>query len=734
LGGFHEKVKKIISLLLTVVMTVSVFFIMAMPASAKDADGYTVVLLDISSSMLGSPLDSLKDVAKRFCASLLGADSVNRIAIVTYATNVQSNNFTDSYSELKGTIDQIENPEFESLWDRIRWSSTSGRSSTNIYDALITAASLLNGVPSSASKNIILMTDGQPVTGATSEEGPYGNTDTNAKYANAIYYLMQEYMLLYNVYTVGFFHSSQNDLATKLLSDINNKGFYNAQNEDNLIFMFSDVANSIKKTVPTTYDFYRDSYNFTNYSKNIDNTYFETLYGKGKGKAFDLWRKNARQGGMCFGMTYTTASLINGFPSHENIRGIINKQDEILNWSLSTAGIKIGDKSISIDDYIKYAHIYQFSADAQNNQTWADIDTIYNKVKTYLDNNQIGVTIGMTRRDGTGGHRVLAVGIDGDDILIDDPNNKDNYERITCGDYGAWEFSGLSGWNNNTCYIRYSVDYYVPYSLLLTGKTVSADPAFTDADCYVYGMDQLDTDKLLLTVDCDSYSTNTTTMSEIIVDDINNENATPQKLFWVTGTNSVTFNDVNGENNFFSLAGNKAVLSVKTQDTSDVTIIMNEGTDVSSSINTTAGNSYEIDAVTFDETREINVTITGIANGELVEAKQTEFGFSVSGLNDISIVYSDADMEIAKTAASVTDGRTVNITVDDENDTVSTDFVDETDTTETPVDPATPDPIPTEKDHTCKYCGQDHGTSFWGRFEAFFHKIAYFFSHLFGKN
>ena len=89
---------------------------------------------------------------------------------------------------------------------------------------------------------------------------------------------------------------------------------------------------------------------------------------------------------------------------------------------------------------------------------------------------------------------------------------------------------------------------------------------------------------------------------------------------------------------------------------------------------------------------------------------------------------------MSSTTAGITDGRTVNITVDDENDTVSTDFVDETDTPETPTDPVTPDPTPTEKDHTCKYCGQDHGTSFWGRFVAFFHSILYFFKNLFGKN
>lgn len=32
----------------------------------------------------------------------------------------------------------------------------------------------------------------------------------------------------------------------------------------------------------------------------------------------------------------------------------------------------------------------------------------------------------------------------------------------------------------------------------------------------------------------------------------------------------------------------------------------------------------------------------------------------------------------------------------------------------------------------CKYCGQTHTSSLWGRLVALFHAIAYFFKHIFG--
>ena len=57
---------------------------------------------------------------------------------------------------------------------------------------------------------------------------------------------------------------------------------------------------------------------------------------------------------------------------------------------------------------------------------------------------------------------------------------------------------------------------------------------------------------------------------------------------------------------------------------------------------------------------------------------------------------------------------------------------------ETPDDPTNPTepenpPTPADDENICKYCGEDHGTSFWGKIVAFFHSILYFFAHLFGR-
>ncbi len=677
-------------ILLTSTMCCTLF----LSSAAKIVDSYTVLVLDTSGSMSGDPIVALQDVAKRFCASLLGADSVNEIAIVDFDTSCTYISFTSDYSTLKSKIESLE----------------SG-GSTNMYDALTTADSLLSNVSASATRNIVLLSDGVPQSGTKSDDGPYEKGTGVAlfgqyhKYANAVYNLMEEYKQTYDVYTVGFFHKSTSSLASELLNDINNKGYYDAQNASDLTFMFSNIANNIKKKLPKSYDFYRDSYSFENYSDNIDNTYFQTLYGRGQG--FDLWREQHNQGGVCFGMTYTTASLINGFPDCDNIRALLNTSEGMFSASST---IKVGNKYISIRDYIKYAHIYQFSSEFQSHSTWSDINTIYNLVENYLSNNQIGVTIGMTRLDGTGGHRVLAVGVDGNDILIDDPNNSDDFERITVGDNGNWSFSGLAGWNNDTCAIRYSLDYHVPYSLLLTGKTVSTSSNNNETESYINGMDILDKNNLLLTVkgyDCTIENNN---LIEIISDDYAVSNSKTIRQYWLLDDNSIKVSNINENSNEIRLASENSILQTKITDACSLSMTVGED-DTSIDINSTIDNNYEFSFIAFDTENDDpkEICIMGTASSDTVTASKTENGVVVTGLNDITVTYSEDDVEIAKTTASVEDGREVNITVDESNDTVKTDFVNE---------------------NACEYCGKVHGNTFIEMLIEFIHMLLSFFEKI----
>ena len=40
---------------------------------------------------------------------------------------------------------------------------------------------------------------------------------------------------------------------------------------------------------------------------------------------------------------------------------------------------------------------------------------------------------------------------------------------------------------------------------------------------------------------------------------------------------------------------------------------------------------------------------------------------------------------------------------------------------------------PEEDPNTCQFCGRDHTGSLWQRIIGAFHKVLYFFAHLFGR-
>lgn len=492
-----------------------------------------------------------------------------------------------------------------------------------------------------------------------------------------------------------------NDLENDPL-DNRNELFYQKQN-------LGFVCEWEKKTVPTGYNFLRDSYSFRNFSVSIDNEFFQKLYGNGAG--FDLWRERRNQGGVCFGMTYTTASLLNGYPDCGEIRKTFLLNDDI--FSVSST-VKIGRHTYSIKDYITYAQIYQFSSEFQQDSAWTDINTIYDCVKAYLQENKIGVTIGMTRKDGKEGHRVLAVGIEGSNILIDDPNNTKNLERITVGDNGEWSFSGFSGWNNETCWIRYSTDYNMPYQVLLSETQLGVSGNSNERTTPFSLETKNDNRKQnLLTVSNDMNISLPENSIEIIVDDYNSTTQSGNKQFWIN-EDSVFASTGVAQKGEVRCAGNDVVLSATITEESNVILTLDDE-QANIKIDSIESNDYTVSVVYFpDERTAVEVQVSGVADGDSVTAEKTADGMVVNGLNNITVKYLKDDIEVGNTIAEVKDGREVNITVDESKDTVKTDFVGE------------------QTESVCGYCGKVHGTSFKEVLIKFFHRIFYFFVKLFG--
>ncbi|MDO5139019.1 MAG: leucine-rich repeat protein, partial [Oscillospiraceae bacterium] len=202
-------------------------------ATPDDGNRYTVLLLDTSGSMTTDILLILKQAASRFCEQMQEADGINYISVVSYSSSVNKTyDFTKNLDDLESQINGL-----------------TANGDTNINAALLTAADILSVAPKEANKNIVLFSDGLPNKGNTLSTGRYTSSDhSNYKYGNAVYNTAKEMDSSWNIYTLGFFQKlSDNNLsfARKLMQDIQNKGYFEVTNADELSFAFDKVVSGI---------------------------------------------------------------------------------------------------------------------------------------------------------------------------------------------------------------------------------------------------------------------------------------------------------------------------------------------------------------------------------------------------------------------------------------------------------------------------------------------------------
>lgn len=415
------------------------------------------------------------------------------------------------------------------------------------------------------------------------------------------------------------------------------------------------------KHFPKGYDFNKDSYDFGNYSDTISKKYFTTLYGSDKGKL--LYKKYHKQGGLCFGMAYTTAAIYNGYPSCskistldkglfkykycENIRDILNNKvqrlsDPTMDKTLISSKLPIGENVIGIEDYIKYAFVYQFSKTVSDTSVWCDnANVILNLAKQYTDENKIGLTIGITEKDkGMGGHRVLVVGYEGNDILVDDPNKTSGWNRITVNPDGSWTFGNA---DNNSYYIRYNVDYQRPFELLKSGKTETADEEFLDntaaGETYVEDIDTLDKESKLLAVDSDSYDLDEKKFSAVYLESGDGQSV---NAYWTDKT-TASIKNINGGNRAVEFAGNGYIISAIVADSSDVDMTLNKNK-FKTQVNSKKGSecTISVDACREDDSNNDiskKIEIVGTATDGEVTVERINKGIRVLGIENGTVNY-----------------------------------------------------------------------------------------------
>lgn len=200
----------------------------------------TVLVLDISGSMYGEPLQEMKKSAIQFCNDLLKDEYNNRVGIVLYDHEVTTIPLTADLNLLVSEIEQIQD---------------GGR--TDMEAGLATAESMLkNHGRAEAIKNVVVMADGIPNEGKTSNSGslPLGETYSRYTgsiiYANAVIDTAKRMQKSYNVYSLGFFHDldgNAKDFAVALMKEVASKpeDYHQVDKAENLQFAFGDISDDI---------------------------------------------------------------------------------------------------------------------------------------------------------------------------------------------------------------------------------------------------------------------------------------------------------------------------------------------------------------------------------------------------------------------------------------------------------------------------------------------------------
>ena len=248
-------------------------------SSSSQVTRYTVLVLDTTGQYtitpgyydydtvtVGSPLENVKQAAYRFVEEVLAAEGANYVALVTctYTASLVSD-FSNDVTALKNAISSI--PEENS-------DSASGFS--NFNEALTLASSLLEDKESAfAIRNILFFSGCLPAAGDYTENGHYSGSEFEYyqgfyvmatginvyQHANVVYNTAERLKAEgYNIYTLSCFTNLDQQqesfmFAQQVMIDIQNKGFFDAVNPEDIVIEIGEAAKEIVK--PDIKEYYR---------------------------------------------------------------------------------------------------------------------------------------------------------------------------------------------------------------------------------------------------------------------------------------------------------------------------------------------------------------------------------------------------------------------------------------------------------------------------------------------
>ncbi|MBQ8765875.1 MAG: VWA domain-containing protein [Clostridia bacterium] len=244
-----KKLQKILAIILVVVISISSLAVTAFAAPQNKR--YSVLVLDVSGSMWGEPLQELKEAAKKFCEDVLGSSrSKNQIAIVTFESYVTvESEFTNDLDALTEKIDNLDDG-----------------GSTYLGEGLAKAKELLDAVDGNVIKNMVVMCDGVP-------------HDTSYAYS-----VVEACPLEWNIYSLYFAQDGYSSSAAQVMQTIGRTEYVQVEDGSNVLFdTFENTAadvNTYDTNLLVLYIACPVDVSVTLYGVTLDKYNTETAFGK----------------------------------------------------------------------------------------------------------------------------------------------------------------------------------------------------------------------------------------------------------------------------------------------------------------------------------------------------------------------------------------------------------------------------------------------------------------------
>ena len=453
---------------------------------------------------------------------------------------------------------------------------------------------------------------------------------------------------------------------------------------------------------PSGYSYPDDSYAFHNFNIHINEGYWATLYERGAAKLFARCQSWGHEG-VCSGIAFTTASILNGMPSIDKFSTDGVKASCISNLLLdsniyeygqlptegSTVYVNKSVGSIGLGDFIKYAHISKASKEIDDACiTVSSPDALFtiNKTQEFLqfvkeavDEGTMGIVVKLTNN--ASAHAVLVIGYDGNDILVDDSNNILQPERITIEDDGSWSFSGYGEFDSTKQ--GATLSYWPPsvtcraWEVLSGGKSKlhskSILSSLVDAGELVDGMDRLDANNTLVRVDADDYRIEGSDVTAVPIgagEDgiVETRGIGATNMYWVGGSNAVTVTDLSGDSCTVDVGADDALVSATVSGGSSVSAEI-QGTLANTTVVSPEGSPVSIACTTLDDeyVSDETLTVSGTALTDHVTVHGGDGAYLVTGLDEVTLELEGTD-GAAETQVADTDGQTVVVRVGDTED------------------------------------------------------------------